>query len=507
MKISLLFLEFRLPLFLLLLLTACSSTGVPCEKEYVKKPVSFFPNPNSEKANKIHELMSTYEAYGKFSGAVLVVGKGKVLYKNGFGLANREWEIPNTTNTKFRLASVTKQFTSMLIMQLVEAGALDLSSPISKWLPDFPKEKGDKITLHQLMTHSSGLPNYTAINGYRQIERDFHRPQEIIDLVIDKPLDFEPGSQVSYSNTGYVVLGLILETISGEKYDDLVLEKIFEPLEMNDSGFDRPNRIIKNRADGYTKNWGEHYNAYFMDCSIAFAAGGLYSTVDDMAKWDKALYTNDLLSEKYREMIFTKHIQEGNSYAGYGWFIGSTALGNSGEEVATVQHSGGINGFRSIITRMPGDGSCIVLLSNFEFAPLYEINRALWGILYDKEFEMPKKSLAESFKEYADSKGFEKAIQFLKENQNNPEYYLNEQELNMEGYGFLEAGQAQKAAEVFKIAVDAFPNSFNTYDSYGEALLSLGQKEKAILNYKKSLELNPENENGKRVLRVLGAGY
>ncbi|MEZ4951118.1 MAG: tetratricopeptide repeat protein [Saprospiraceae bacterium] len=206
-------------------------------------------------------------------------------------------------------------------------------------------------------------------------------------------------------------------------------------------------------------------------------------------------------------MIFTKHIQEENSYASYGWFLGPAAIGNSGNEVATVNHSGGINGFRSIITRMPGDSSCIVLLSNTEFAPLYEINRALLGILYEKGYDMPKKSLAESFKLEADANGFEKGIQFLKENQNNQEYYLNEQELNMEGYRFLEAGRAKEAAEVFKIAVDAFPNSFNTYDSYGEALLALGQKEKAIFNYKKSLELNPENENGKRVLRELGAGY
>lgn len=455
-------------------------------------------------ADKIEELLNTYVDYGKFNGAVLVAKQGEVIYKKGFGLADMEWGIPNGSDTKFRLASVTKQFTAMLIMQLVAENKLALEEPISSYLPEYPKEKGDRITIHHLLTHTSGIPNYTSFPDYRDRMRNPVKPAELLDIFADSTLQFSPGERFNYSNSGYALLGFIIEQVTGESYEKNLQKKILEPLNMNNTGLDNGQEILKNRAAGYHKNGSVFVNSGYINMSIAYSAGGMYSTVEDMFLWDQALYSEQLLPKKYMDMIFEKHTPAWGQHYGYGWITGESTLGNSRDRVPTIEHDGVINGFTALIFRFPTDRSSIIFLNNTGGAPLYEMSKAISGILYDKPYDFPKISMAYSMLEIIKKEGLKKGLAFFENVKDSNDYFLDENEMNQVGYELLQSNQAEKAKVVFKLNMEAHPNSSNVYDSYGEALMVLGDKEEAIKNYKKSLTLNPRNENGIVMLKKLG---
>ncbi len=458
------------------------------------------------KIDKLDQLISTYAQYGQFNGSVMVSEKGVIIYKKGFGLANMEWGIPNQPDTKFRLASVTKQFTAMLIVQLASENKLKLDAPISTYLPDYPKKTRDIVTIHQLLTHTSGIPSFTDYPFFRDMMRNTYRPEEMVKLFADSVLQFTPGETYEYSNSGYVLLGYIIERITGKSYEQVLQSKIFVPLKMKNSGYDHNDAVIKNRASGYNRNGTTFQNANYIDMSVPFAAGGIYSTAEDMYLWDQALYTEKLLPKKYMDLLFKKYIaSDGAYYYGYGWQIGEMPVGKSGDQIETINHDGFINGFNTQITRVPSDKSSIVLLTNTGGAPLQKMTTAILGILYNKPYDFPKKSIAYSMLDAIEKDGITKALSYYKEIRDSGNYYyLNESEMNVVGYQFLQSKRAKEAASVFKLNVEAFPNSFNTYDSYGEALLALGDTLQSIENYKKSVKLNPGNGSGLKVLKELG---
>ena len=455
------------------------------------------------KIEKIDALISTCVEYGKFNGSVLVAEKGEIIYKKGFGFANMEWDIPNRPDTKHRLASITKQFTAMLIVQLAAENKLKLDVPISTYLPDYPKKNGDRITIHHLLTHTSGTPNYTSFPNYRDMMRNPHRPAEIVNLFADSALEFTPGEKFNYSNSGYVLLGSIIENISGKTYEEVLQEKIFMPLKMINTGYDHSSPIMKNRAAGYYKNGNTFVNANYIDMSTPYAAGAIYSTVEDLYLWDQALYREQLLPKKYMDLLFEKHTPSWGQHYGYGWEIGSTQIGNTKEYVQTIGHGGSINGFNTQITRIPSDQSLILLLNNTGGAPLNDMIKAINGILHDKPYDLPKKSMANSLLDKIEKDGIETALSYYKEIKESNDYYLDENEMNLSGYQLLESEKVKAAVAVFKINREAFPNSFNVYDSYGEALMVLGDTTQAIENYKKSVQLNPDNKGGIKILKEL----
>ena len=457
------------------------------------------------KIEKLDKLIGTYAEYGQFNGSVLVADKGEVIYKKGFGLANMEWNIPNQPDTKHRLGSITKQFTSMLIMQLVQQGKLKLDVPISTYLPDYPKKNGDVITIHHLLTHTSGTPNYTSFpNFFMDHGRDPFRPEELMSYFADSTLQFTPGERHSYSNSGYILLGVIIEKVTGKTYEQVLQENILTPLKMNNTGYDHQDIVVKNRASGYDKNGRGYTNAGYLDMSIPYAAGAMYSTVEDLYLWNQALYTEKLLSKKYMDIVFEKHTVAGQGYYAYGWLISDLPIGNSGEQIPTISHGGGIHGFNTEITRFPTDKSFIVLLNNTGGAPLEEMTIAINGIIHDKTYNFPKKSVAYSLLDVIEKDGITAGLQHYEKVKVSKDYYLQEGEINEVGYYFLQSNRANEAAAVFKLNVEAYPNSFNVYDSYGEALMVLGQKEEAIENYKKSVQLNPGSVSGLKVLKEAG---
>ena len=458
------------------------------------------------KVEQIDQLISTYQEYGKFNGSVLVSDQGKVIYKKGFGMANMEWDIPNQPNTKHRLGSITKQFTAMLVLQLVAEGKLDLQEPISTYLPDYPKAMGDIITTHHLLTHTSGIPNYTAFPKFMADEsRNPYTPEAFVKKFDEKELDFTPGEKFSYSNSGYFLLGVLVEKLTDKSYEQLLQDKIFIPLNMNDTGYDNHGDILKNRATGYEKQDNYYVNSRYLDMTIPYAAGSIYSTVEDLYTWDQALYTTSLLPKKYMTMYFEPYIPAfGNAHYAYGWGVGYGKIGASKDSIYAIGHGGGINGFNTNISRTTSNKSLIVLLNNTGGAPLNEMTRAIRGIIHGQEYDMPKKSVADAVLAVIHDKGIDAGIAHYNSIKDSEAYDLSEREMNNIGYELMGSDKFEEASKVFQLNVDAFPTSSNTYDSLGESFMKLGKNDLAIKNYRKSVELNPNNQGGIEFLKQLG---
>ncbi|MFN0159001.1 MAG: serine hydrolase [Bacteroidota bacterium] len=458
--------------------------------------------------DKIDGLVKLYHDYGQFNGTVLVAEHGKIIYKKGFGSANMEWDIPNQPDTKFRLGSITKQFTAMLILQLVQQGRLKLDGKITEYLPDYPKKTGDKITIHHLLTHTSGIPGYTEFpNFFRDLSRNPSTPEAFVKSFADSSLLFEPGSKFSYSNSGYFLLGVIIEKVTGKPYEQVLRENILKPLNMSSTGYDHHSAILKKRATGYEKDGPTYVNSQYLDMSLPYSAGALYSTAEDLYLWDQALYSDKLLPEKTRDLLFARHTPARGSSYGYGWFLGKAPIGRTSDSVMVIEHGGGINGFNTLISRIPSEHNLIVLLNNTGGAPLGAMSQAIRGILYDKPFDLPKKSIADAvfatIVEHGVTAGIEQYNDLKQKHADT--YALNEAEMNRVGYTLLQSNKVKEAIEVFKLNVDAFPKSPNVYDSLGEAYMVNGDKELAIKNYQKSVELDPHNTNGIETLKKLQA--
>ena len=315
-----------------------------------------------------------------FRGAVLVGIDGRIVFEKAYGLGDEEWGANNTVHTKFRIASLTKQFTASCILLLEERDRLNVHDPISRYLSGLP-QAWQAITIHQLLTHTSGVPNSTNRTENAQRDRTGATPQQMIALVADKPLDFSPGTNWNYSNTGYILLGMIVEKISGQSYADFLKTNILEPLGMTDSGYDRATEILKERASGYELVDGHMANADFVDMSVPFSAGGIYSTVEDMYRWNEALAENGkLLAADSLKQMFTEYPEathEGQHY-GYGVVISRLKFGR-----LLYYHGGGVEGFSSSIQRYPDDRVCIVILSNFDSYKPWELGDHIASDLFN----------------------------------------------------------------------------------------------------------------------------
>ena len=287
-----------------------------------------------------------------FSGAVLAAKGDTILMSRGFGKADIEKNMQNTPNTVFRIASLTKQFTAASILILEQEGKLKTGDTVSKYIPDYPH--GDKITLHSLLTHTSGIAEHTGPELFRAENQHDYSPAELIALFKDKPMMFEPGEQYKYCNSNYVLLGYIIESVSGLEYKDFIKEKIFTPLGMDNSKYGG-NYPGDNEAQGYRADPKGLKKAVYLDMSIPYSAGGLCSTVEDLYKWDRSLYTNKLLSDESIEKMFTP-FSKGIMY-GYGWRI---------LPEGKMSHRGGIHGFSSKIYRDTSEEIVIIMLSNIE---------------------------------------------------------------------------------------------------------------------------------------------
>ncbi len=334
--------------------------------------------PAQDLTAQIDPYFGAYLNQKRFSGSILVARDGKVLASKGYGMANLEHRAPNTPKTKYRLGSITKQFAAMAILQQEERGRLKVEDPICKFLPECPAA-WQPLTIHHLLTHTSRIPNMTSFPEYRKEWMLPSRPPRTMLKFRDKPLEFEPGSRFRYSNSGYVLLAMILEKASGESWENYLRKNIFDPLGMSDSGHDTHEAILADRATGYWLENGQWANSAYHDMSIPIGGGDLYSTVEDMYKWDQALYTEKLVSKRTLEKQFTP-FKDG--YA-YGWMVGRQF------NRARIFHGGGINGFTTQIHRYPDDRAVVIVLSNFMSSPTGPIARDLAAMMFGEKYEIP----------------------------------------------------------------------------------------------------------------------
>ena len=303
-------------------------------------------------------LQKVYKA-DEPGASVLVKKQGQVLFRKGYGLADMELGIPVEPDMVFRLGSITKQFTAVAILMLAEQGKLSLQDDITKFLPDYPTQ-GKAITVEHLLTHTSGIKSYTDLPEWLPLMRKDMTLKEIIDLFKDKPMEFLPGERWKYCNSGYILLGAIIEKVSSETYEAFLQKYIFDPLGMKHSYYGSTSRIIPRRIPGYSKGKTGFENATYISMTQPYAAGSLLSSVDDLAIWNEALLSGKLIKRETLEKAFTPNkLKDGTTTGyGYGWFISNY------EGHRIIEHGGGIMGFTTYALLLPEDQAFVVLLTN-----------------------------------------------------------------------------------------------------------------------------------------------
>ena len=331
---------------------------------------------------KFDEYLTAITKQGRFTGSVLVARDGKVLFSKGYGMANLEFDIPNTPQTKFRLGSVTKQFTGASILLLQERGKLSVQDPICKYVADCPKT-WEPVTIHHLLTHTSGIHSYTETGSpeaFRLMSLQNVTPVGFVDSFKSKPLDFAVGEKMKYNNSGYFILGYIIEKLAGQSYEAFLQDNIFTPLKMTNTGYDTHEKILKLRATGYEERKGKTVNSEYLDMSVPYAAGSLYSTVEDLFAWNEALYSDKLLSAKSRAAMMTPD----KSDYGYGLVM------NQQHKRQRIGHGGGINGFNTFLVRFPEEKVTMVALRNANFGVSPDkVCADFAAILFGEKYETP----------------------------------------------------------------------------------------------------------------------
>ena len=297
---------------------------------------------------------------------MIVTKGGQTLLSSGYGSANLELGVANTASTKFLIGSITKQFTSMSIMILQDRGLLSVHDRVGEHLTTVP-ESWQRLTLHQLLTHTSGIMHSWDLPGFAETMAVPTTLDATLERFFDQPLVFQPGAGFRYSGTGYFLLARIIEEISGKPYEAFLQAEIFGPLGMGDSGADLPGPVLSNRASGYVLDGSEIQNAPDIFLSILTGGGNLYSTTEDMARWDRGLAAHALVSEEAYSLLYQV---ERESYA-YGWRVGRL----EGRE--TLAHAGGLPGFNAFILRVPAEDLCVIVLTNQTPGQAAPVGRAL----------------------------------------------------------------------------------------------------------------------------------
>jgi CubicO group peptidase (beta-lactamase class C family) len=338
----------------------------------------------SQDLSKMEEIMNLYTSQYKFNGTVLVAHKGKILLDRGYGYRIVKDSAMHDPKSVFQIGSVTKQFTAVVILKLQEEKKLKVTDKLSKYFPDYPK--GDSITIHQLLSHTSGIFNYT--NDEEFMNKEVTNPasrEKMMARFKDKPLDFSPGTKWSYSNSGYMLLGYIIEDVAKMSWENAVRKYIFNKAGMPESGFDFTHLQSVKKSTGYFRLKADgNTPAPIVDSSVSYAAGSIFSTTGDLYNWFLALQADKLIKSTSKEQAFTPVRDK----YGYGWGIDTLAGKRS------IGHSGGIHGFVSNMVFIPEDSSVVILLSNLSTQHLSAMTRHLFAVLYNRPYELPKEKSA-----------------------------------------------------------------------------------------------------------------
>jgi CubicO group peptidase (beta-lactamase class C family) len=345
--------------------------------------VPFIVSAQKNYAALLDRYMQAYAKVHDFSGAVLVAKKGKVIYQKAFQFANREWQVPNTIDARFEIGSITKQFTAAAILQLAEQGKLQVEDRLSKYFPDYPK--GDSITLHMLLNHTSGIYNYS--DNPELLNLNPNTPitalkDTLINLFKNKPFDFSPGTWWRYSNSNYILLGYIIEQVSGQTYQDYVVKNLLQKAGMTNTGILRHDTIVPRFANGYTRMPAGWTKGGIFPVNAGFSAGCLFSTVGDLLKWSEALSAGKVISTASLEKM--NRPNAGDRGYGYGVFVDRMLNHRA------IYHGGATLGYNTFLVYYPDDDVRMVFLANKD-TRLDFITKAFAAILFDQEVILPHK--------------------------------------------------------------------------------------------------------------------
>lgn len=350
--------------------------------------------PATDVPAKLDQYMNAAAKVEHFMGSVLVARGDKVLLAKGYGMADLENKVPNTPDTEYRIGSITKQFTAMAILMLQAEGKLNVQDPVCKYVPKCPRDWAP-IKLTNLLTHTSGIPDLTDFKNFEKTDQQPHTPAEVLALFENKPLEFKPGARFRYSSSNYEVLGYIVSRVSGESYRKFLQQHIFGPLGMKNSGYDSSHPAAKNHAKGYDDyDDGAYKPAEYVDMSVPYAAGALYSTVRDLYKWDRALAAGRLIPQPLQKQMFAPQAPVGGElaalegpgkvYYGYGWFV-SHRFGH-----LEYSHEGGIQGYTSFNSWYPGQHVYVIVLDNMTSPDIFTIGKSLAAIVFGQPYKVPQ---------------------------------------------------------------------------------------------------------------------
>lgn len=455
-------------------------------------------------AQRIGAYLTEAHERGQFNGAALVFDRGEVAYQGAFGIGNIDPIDSLHLGSQFRLGSVGKQFTAMAIMLLKEDGKLRYDQDVRDFLPELPYPG---ITIRHLLHHTSGLPQYEPMmDQHWKPELRYDDPARYIsgneDILrtfaeLKPPVRFQPGEKWEYSNAGYNLLGTIIKRASGMTYADFLKQRIFDPADMTLSTV--YNYVIGNdpqmadRVFGYWTEWNgrdrKSTDGHYLN--PAYGEDGVYSTVGDLLKWDRVLYTEKLVSKATLEEAFTPAVlNNGDTTAyGFGWFIGRAPNGDR-----TVSHSGGWAGFITYILRDLDQDKCLIVLTNNSnnYFGADGIRGQLTNMLYDRPYRLPPLSIGELLGKAVADEGATAAIAhyhtWKKDRPNDINF--NEGEVNVLGYELLTAGRVDDALAIMQLNMAEYPGSANVYDSYGDALLAKGDTANALIQFKKAFAMD-----------------
>jgi len=338
--------------------------------------------PTADIAPQADQYLRALTDSGMFSGTVLLARDGKPLFMKGYGFAHAQSQLPNSATTRFPVASITKTFTATLVLQLQKRGALSITDAACRYVDPCPAAWRE-ITIRHLLMHTAGIPNYTGVADFESRSRAPMTHAQIIALFRDLPLEFAPGTKHRYSNSGYYVLGAIIEKVSGKPYAAVLEELIFQPLGMNDSGYDLNAGVSPRAASGYQPEGADNVQAPLVDTSWLFAAGGIYSTVEDLLKWERALTSDTLLPRQELAAMWSAELGE----YGYGWQLLPPSPQTFDRPL--VFHAGGIPGYSTDLLRYPDERVTIIILANLHPVNLNDMSRALSAIVFGAPFSMP----------------------------------------------------------------------------------------------------------------------
>ncbi len=455
------------------------------------------------KEAKLSNIMQTYHDYNMFDGAVLVAENGKIIYKGAYGLANREWNILNRTNTKFMLGSVSKPLTATLMLIQVQKGLIGLHKTITDYLPEFKNKPAANITIKQLLSHTSGIPNYDIIKDFfPRISRQNFTREDYIKVYMDSTLAFEPGSRFAYSSWGYFTLGYIMERVTGKSYAQLMKQDIFDKLQMNNSGSYQHLQIVPNRATGYDYSFGGFSSADFRDQSNTMATGDLYSTVEDLFKFHMAISNHTLLNKQLNDEMLSPGIRPARY--GYGWFNQNFKY-TPADSVAANFHLGMTEGFISFMLRIPSTNSFTLILCNSSPTDFFGITKDLIKILYNKPVRV-KQPVHKKMETYISQIGAVRAVEeYKKMKADSIHYYIDWISMNFIAEQLLNLKRYEDAKIIAENNAAEFPDKDLVMLTMGNIYLALNRKEDAIRFYKKTLQLYPGYEEAKNRLKELEA--